>query len=479
MLKSYKINLFTFHLIFAIICQVSLLLISAIKPIDCINYAIYIMNYVIGFLIILTLVAKGIAKHFLSIVYFCCYMLFLMAQKPFEPNYNVYLTFTRVKLDNAQYRIFAMIVFFGLIVTYFVYLLCTCRKQRPIHDAWMEQKDRNRSSLRIVLTVLLLVSLPLAFYMQSYVAIARSRMDYTASYLINVDVPVIVKVGYYIYSSVILIFLATKPQKRFMYFALLSFLLVEGGVQLIQGRRALLAATMIFCVWYLLRYYEIKRINNKLLFRLIATALVLLSIFILVEQTRDNSARHLSLQSIKRFFISNGGSDSVIANTIYRKDAFPNNGIVYLLDPFINNPIGNFLLRKHSVPQGMEYLELHNSFSHWLSYLTESSLYLSGHGMGSSFLAELYLAFGLIGPFFGAAIVGWVIDALNRLSLKDNIFKTAFGFFLVRRLFTLPRDSLFSWVGSVVYLVFTILLVFPFIYTPGLAKCKKNQNIAI
>lgn len=479
MLKSYRINLFDFFLILAVVCQVSLLLIAAINPSDQVNYVVYILNYIIGFLIIITLVAKGLVKHFLAIVYFCCYMLFLMAQKPFEADYNVYLTFAWVKLDASQYRIFATILFFGLIVTFFSYLCFSYRQARPLHVSWIEQKDRNHSALRTVLAVLLVVSLPLAIYMQSYVAIIRSRMEYTTGYLINVDVPAFIKVGYYIYSSVILLFLAAKPKKGFLYFALLTYILIEGGVQLVQGRRALLAATLIFCIWYLIKYYDVKRIDAKLILKLTTAVLVLLSVFILVEQARDHSVRHLSLQSLRRFFISNGGSDSVIANTIYRKDAFPESGIVYLLDPFINNPIGNILLRKQSVPQGLKYLELHHSFSHWLSFLTESSLYLSGHGMGSSFLAELYLAFGLIGPFLGSAIVGWIIDALNKLDFKDNIFKTALGFFLVRRLFTLPRDSMFSWVGSVVYLLFVILLVLPFAYIPGLPKCKKNQNTAI
>ena len=53
---------------------------------------------------------------------------------------------------------------------------------------------------------------------------------------------------------------------------------------------------------------------------------------------------------------------------------------------------------------------------------------------------------------------------LNNIQFNDNIFKTGLIFFIVRRLFTLPRDGLFSWIGSLIYLVFTYFVIYPFYY---------------
>ena len=215
-------------------------------------------------------------------------------------------------------------------------------------------------------------------------------------------------------------------------------------------------------IWYLLKYYNIRRIRGKTFLRVLIILIALTVVFFVVEQARDSNSTNLSFKLVRKLLVSTGGSDSVIANTIFRKDQFPKSGITYLLDPFINNPIGNILTGKKSVPQGLEYLQLHNSFSHWLSYLTEPSLYLSGHGMGSCYLAESYLAFGLPGVLLISIMLGWVINKLDSFQFNKNPFVIGFVFFLARRIFTLPRDSLFSWVSSSVYLIFTYMLLLPF-----------------
>ena len=451
--------------------QVSLIVISCFGPRDTINYAMYVNNYVLGFSILLTLCFTGTARHLLAIAFFACYMLFLMAQKPFEPEYNVYLTFARVKLDTVQYFTFSTILFTGLCVTYFSYVFF-CRHDR---DGILDQRlavllnTVNYQNLKPYLTVMLAVTLPCALYMQGYIVLVRGSMAYTSGYLINVDIPAFIKVGYYLYSTVVLLYLAIKPPKKQMFFVLITYLVIEGGLQVFQGRRALFASTLLFIIWYLVKYYGIKRFNFKLLFRVGAVFAALLVVLIVVERARDNATGGFSLTFIKQFLISTGGSDSVIANTIYRADAFPQSGLTYLLDPFVNNPLVNILLGKTSSAQGMTYLQQHHSFSHWISYMTDSSLYLSGHGMGSAYLAEVWLALGIVGVFIASMLIGWVIHKLNTVQFTENVFRSAFIFFLVRRLFTLPRDGMFSWVSSLLYMLFTFCLVFPFYTT----SCKQ------
>lgn len=458
--------------VFSTAVQVCLIVISCFAPRDTINYAMYINNYVLGFSILLTLCFKGMAKHLLAIAFFACFMLFLMAQKPFEPEYNVYLTFARVQLDTAQYFTFSTILFIGLSVTYYSYVFFCDRSP----DMYIIQKLNvlismvKYQNLRPYLTVMLAITLPCAFYMQGYIVLIRGSMAYTSGYLINVDMPAFIKVGYYLYATVVLLYLAIKPPKGQMLFVLITYLIIEGGLQVFQGRRALFASTLLFIIWYLVKYYGIKRFNPKLLFGIGAVFAALLVVLIVVERARDNASGGFSLRFIRQFLISTGGSDSVIANTIYRADAFPESGLTYLLDPFLNNPLVNILLGKTSSAQGMTYLQQHHSFSHWISYMTDSSLYLSGHGMGSSYLAEVWLALGMAGVFIASILIGWVIHKLNTVQFTDNVFRSAFIFFLVRRLFTLPRDGMFSWVSSLLYMLFTFCLVYPFYTT----SCKQG-----
>ena len=386
-------------LLLAVCAQVTMIVLNLFETTDQNNYAMYILNYVIGLLILCTLILRGIREHFLAIAFFACFLVFLMGQKPFKPEYDVFLTFTRTKLDTNQYFTFSCILFMGLAVTYYSYSLFSYyqRNRARRDDPRLFYSEIDSQALKPLLTMMLCVTLPCALYMQGKIVLVRSGMEYTSGYLINVDVPAIIKAGYYVYSTIILLYLALKPIKRQLVFVLGTYIIVEGGLQLFQGRRALFASTVLFILWYLLKYNDnndLQKVKKQNILRLGAVVVGLAVLFFVVEQARDSSSTALTTRMFQKLMISTGGSDSVIANTIYRKDQFPASGLAYLLDPLINNPIGNLITGNTSVGQGMEYLQQHNSFSHWISYITQPSLYLSGHGLGSCYLAEVYLAFG-------------------------------------------------------------------------------------
>lgn len=460
LIKNKKLNILDFFICLIAIIQICLYLFDLADPSDNINYILYICNYVLIISIILNLVIKGIALHFIALAFFGCYLLFLMGQKPFEPEYDVYLTFVWLKLSTEQYIIFSGILFIGIAITYFSYMFFYAKAEDKVCK---KTQKRRANNIKPLVKAMFWITLPCAIYMQLKVVIVRSVMVYTSGYLINVDIPGVIKIGYYIFSTVILLYMAMRPTKKEMFMLCFFSLFLEGGVQLFQGRRALFAGTLLFIVWYLFKYYNIEKIDIKYIFRLGSIVLGMIILFYIVEQARSgNEAGGLSFNLFKRFFISTGGSDSVIANTVYRKADFPQKGIIYLLEPLLENPIITKILGKHATGQGIEYLEQFNSFSHWISYLTEPSLYLSGHGMGSCYLAETYLAFGMVGVVIVSSVIGKLLWWLNSLELNENIFKITFVFFLVKRIFTLPRDGLFSWFSSIPYMIFTFMLVYPF-----------------
>ena len=456
--RFLKANIFHKISILSTIAQCLLIVINIFYPMDWANFAMFIINYVFGFSSILSLAFDNIAKHFLAEAFLGCFLLFLMAQKPFMPGYNVFRTFVWTELNTQQYFVFATILFMGIAGTFYSYLFFHKKNDNAAETHIINQGIDLQIAERI-LTVLLIATFPLALYMQGKIVYVKSSMDYTAGYLVNVDIPAVAKIGYYLYSSIILMYFAIKPKKNRMFAAMISYLIVEGGLQLLQGRRAMFAATLLFSIWYLIKYFQIKKIKPKALVLIGAVAVGAVFLFVIVEQSRDGADKSLSLETIKNFLISTGGSDSVIANTIVRKNDFPKQGIYYLLDPLINNFAGNILRGVSGVPQGMAYIQQHNSFPHWISYLTQSELYLSGHGMGSSFLAEAYLTLGIAGVFFATVFMGWLIAKTNSITLGKGLFGAAVGFFLSKRLFTIPRDGMFSWFGDSIYLIFAFILV--------------------
>lgn len=449
-------------LLLQILVQFMMIFAGTFATYDSLNLAIFYNNYAIIALIVISLIRKGGANHFLALMFFICFFIFLMGQKIFKEEKNVFLTFARTTLDTQQFFTFTVIMALGIIVTYYSYILFFYNNKDT--NSNVQVKVRNPRPILPLIRLVYFITLPAAIYMQMKIVLVRSAISYTSGYLMNVNVPTIIKVGYYIFASFTLIYLATRPSKKEVYFIISVFLIIEGGVQLVQGRRALFATTLFFVIWYLIKFYGIKKVNMKyfLYFTLGGIALVVLFFYVEMQRSGINIGKVNLLYIVERFMSSTGGSDSVIANTIDKANLFPKSGIVYLIDPIINNPIAVILTGKGGINQGIDHLNSFNSFSNWISYLTQSSLYMSGHGMGSCYLAELYLAFGCMGVFVGSIVVGFFLNYMTQINLNGSIFKTSIVFLLVKSLFTLPRSGFFSWFGDFTYLFVAFCIIYPF-----------------
>ena len=446
-----------------------LLLIQSIDPDTAWNQVLYVDNYLILIAVMVYVATQGIAEHFLLLSYYLCFFIFLMGQKLFHwPEYDVFRTFVRCQLSPREYVTFAAIMWLGLTMPFFGYF----RGFRLSGGAAAAERAPARpgGSILNVVRVGFFITLPFAFYMQLKTVLVKSALSYTAGYLINVDIPVVIKVLNYLFTMFALVYLAYRPQKTEMYPALLSLLIVQGGLQMMQGRRALIASTVLFAVWYLIKYYRVKHLPGKIVLILLGGGVGMVTLFFLIERIRSGDSADGSglISAVRSFLTSTGGSDSVIGNTIQRKELFPKPGIIYLLDPVLgslrDNPIvANLLGVDRGAAQGAAYVMQHDSFSHWISYLTSEELYNAGHGMGSSYLAEVYLAFGV----GGVAVVGWLlgrlIERFSRIRLNGNaVFQNALVFFFIQKVFTLPRSGLFSWFDELVYVVIGMAVLLPF-----------------
>ena len=417
----------------------------------------------------------GALQNFLIITFYLCFLIFLRGQKLFYEEYDTTFTFIKTTLDIGQYITFITIISVAEIVTFIAY------KYYSRGEAMFANKKGSRwisydwNYLRPMVRLLFYVTLPCALYMQLKIVMVKSALIYTDAYLINVDVPLFVKLGNFIWQTVSLVYLAMRPSKKEAIFVCLSLLFVQGFIQLFQGRRALFASTLFFVIWYYIKYNNIRKIHGKSIIYYVIGGMALLMLFFYVGVHRSGGTIDVDslFVIIKYFMISTGGSDSVLANTIVNVDSFPHPGVLYLFDPIIFNPVVNIFYDKSGLPQGMEYLNSHFTFSHWISYLTEPSLYLSGRGMGSCYLAELYVAFGVLGVVVVSIILGYLFTVFTRIDIEHgSVFINCLCFLLIKSTFTLPRDGLFSWFPSFVYMM--IIFMFLFIFLP--AKQKLNYT---
>lgn len=446
------------HCLLTICClyQIGGMIYNTISLSEHVNYTLHINSYTILVLILCHLCLDNVIKHFLCIAFYICFFTFLMGQKLFFEEYDTFLTFTSTTLTASQYATFINILSIAEIFTFASYKYYNSHNHIPYHPKTL----KDWKTLLPIIRLLFYLTLPFALYMQLKIVLFKSSFLYTESYLTSVNVPTVIKIGNFLFSSIAIIYLASKPSRREALIICFSLIIIEGIVQLFQGRRALFASTFLFLIWYYIKYNNITKIKTRSIAISLGALIGIILLFLYIGNTRDvaHDRQNSLALSIKKFLTSTGGSDSVLANTIVHETDFPENGIWYLTNPIINNPISIILSGKSGIAQGEEYLDNFNSFSHWISYLTEPSLYLSGHGMGSCYLAETYLAFGSIGVMVICIAIGFILSQFANLTIDShNVFMNSIYFVLIKYLFTLPRDGLFSWFSAFVYLMIVLI----------------------
>ena len=484
-------------LIFMSLClEVILCIIQSFSLSTTVNEILFFNSYVLLVGIIIYFLSVGFNKHFLIFAYILCFALFLMGQKLFKyaqnGGYDEFLTFVFLKLSPAQYFLFSRIMYFSLFMLFAGYrfgieLVWSRRKTTSFTEKTVKNNQSCLVSYKTILTILLFICFVCSVYMQFKIVREKSSVSYTDSYLINVDVNPIIKIGNYLFTGMVFLYLGTRPTKKQVLILLTMFLIVEGGLQLLVGRRALLAKALLFIIWYFICYYKFdrKKLPNKYFIFLVIFAVLIIILFWLVERSRSSSDSQFKfLDALSSFFTSTGGSDSVIANTIDKAEDFPKDGIVYLLNPIKDALLDNVLVRKiiefatgassESFVQGVDYVNAHDSFSHWISYLVNSELYCNGYGMGSSYIAELYLAFGFIGVCIGGLSLGIVIAILSGIDLSSySVTGKAIKLFLIYNLFTLPRSGLFETATNFLYFICAVLIFKCITFVLGL-KLRRN-----
>ena len=439
------------------------------------NFALFLNVYILFAVIIAYFFVNGINKHFLAFSFFVCFFIFLLGQKFFVVlqggSYDRFLTFSALTLRVKEYFSFVNLLYFSLLSCFAGYVLFKPRfcKERKTGSA----KKNELKNMRKLLRVLYVITFVCAFVMQWTIFKAKKDLSYTDSYLVNVDVNTVIKIGNYLFTGIAFLYLASAPKKKEMLWILFSFLFVKGFIQLFTGRRALLAQVLLFIVWYFVCYfkYDKKKFTLKHFALLFVFALLLIVLFYAVEALRGgHGVGGVSLlKMIEKFFTFTGGSDSTIANIIRHKSEFPRRGVVYLFNPLYEALFDNVLTRKiiavitgtdaGSVAQGLEYLNRHDSFSHWLSYIVNPELYLNGYGMGSSYISEVYFAFGTVGFVIFGLILGACIRRCNNLRYVNGVYAKAFVMLFVYNVFVLPRGGVFSAATELLYLLAAMVLV--------------------
>lgn len=271
--------------------------------------------------------------------------------------------------------------------------------------------------------------------------------------------------------ALIIIALASKPPQK-QCIKILTFYLVVSATQLLSGQRGPFIVETLFIIWYYCKYYKKIKIRYMLI-----PASVLMFVSNSVSYIRNNQTVDFSVTFLKEFFISQGVSFDVIANTVrYYNDLKSANtiGIPYFLGAvhkYLVYIFSKLTFQDSVFGHGQTQAALENSsYLGWkLTDIISPYQYSIGRGTGSSFVAENYLLFRYFGVIVLTFFMIWLVLYLRKkTNEKNSVYRSAVYFVVVQALIYAPRNNFWIFISEVIS-VYAILIVFNIVF-PKLFK---------
>jgi oligosaccharide repeat unit polymerase len=272
------------------------------------------------------------------------------------------------------------------------------------------------------------------------------------------------------YDVALFAYLATMPTKKKSLFPILLYL-GEGLFSAMAGRRSILMLNLLIVfIYYCIR--SIRKEDNqdeqevevvkerkwlgKFEYTLAAIGLpILLAFMTFIGKLRTDFSGGQQSSSFKdsilEFFYSQGISVNLIGYTKIYESYIPK-GKLFTFGPlmeFVDNKIIRpFQGLPEYLGQTAERAMNGHLFAHTLTYIIMPGAYLLGYGYGSSFVAELYNDFGLMGVFFGSIVYGAIIYVIFYMIRNSHYVLIIFALMMARSILFAPRGAALSFIVS-------------------------------
>ena len=82
-----------------------------------------------------------------------------------------------------------------------------------------------------------------------------------------------------------------------------------------------------------------------------------------------------------------------------------------------------------------------NRYAHNISYIVLNKDYLAGHGIGGSYIMEMYTDYGMIGIFLLSILMGMCFILMMRTAYKSRILLFSITLLILNNLFFMPRSN--------------------------------------
>ena len=282
---------------------------------------------------------------------------------------------------------------------------------------------------------------------------------------------IIIKLGGF-YTAAFFIFLATYPRKKEARLPMVLYI-VYSIVSLFFGQRNIFVLNVCLIIIYIIMREldegKGKWFGKKEKIVLLSSVPFILIVMIMIVYMRTKQSVDINIfnlfELIQEFFTQQGGSVNIIGYTKIYENSFPQHKF-YLFGPIYD------LLSHTSFIQAIFNLPVYTqqtietavhgySFGQTLTYLVNSQIYFNGGGLGSSYVAEAWKDFGVLGVIVINFIYGLILSKISSLFGK-NILPTTIGLFFLRGILYAPRDAALNFIASTFRLdnVFIFFLIY-------------------
>lgn len=415
------------------------------------------------------------------------FFVFLLGRQFCYHYLHVEQVYEYLDVENDYTYLCIIVSFIGIIIGL---LVSTAHNHKTIKvlSIPLESKKANRgyqTACKIAFYVCYLGTMAAVILQVLYVR----RVGYLGSYSDDSEGPGIPTIVSYLsrFTPIALcLYLGTKPSKRK---ALLPLLLYElyAATTLVTGQRyPFIGISMLILVYFVLRGKTekgwIKKYHKILLIAAIPALMLFLTAYDSIRLGKTFSFDNF-FETIKDFFIQQGGSINVIRRTIHNADQLKDMHLVSFQSTYsaiFENGIGRRLFNITTYSGNSIQRAFHtNDLAHRLSYIAYGNEYLSGKGTGTSYIAELLHDFGLVGVFAGNIIYGVLLTKIDHVDFSHSLWdgiKLAMIYYL---LFA-PRGGFDSFIGSVFTLqtvLGLIAILFLTLVINGLKREKQSVTV--
>lgn len=307
-----------------------------------------------------------------------------------------------------------------------------------------------------------------------------SYYEYYASF--NSELPYIVYIISIFMFFSMCVYLATKPPKKQTIIVLIMYVLANSIYLLIGTRNPFLLSLIFSFVYYCMRQFGDKKEIwiGKFEKILVIAAIPILMIFLgAMNYIRDDAAitQDSLIGLITDFVYKQGTSFGVLAKGYLYECYLPvrdfrNYTFGDIIDYVHYGSIGNILFGTQPLPETNSFeLALNsNSYAHNISYITMGDEYLNGHGIGSSYIIELFTDYGYIGVMVFSIILGFILVYMMKAAYQRKVLPFTLSLVVLENIFFTPRASYTSSFFPLFTMQFWFVIILIFVGTKMLEK---------